>query len=40
MGRSAWYLPTWARRVLPNVTFGHSPEPSAIDGAVRTVRLS
>ena len=24
MGRSAWYLPTWARRVLPNVTFGHS----------------
>ena len=24
MGRSAWYLPKWARRVLPNVTFGHS----------------
>ena len=24
MGRSAWYLPNWARRVLPNVTFGHS----------------
>ena len=24
MGRSAWYLPRWARRVLPNVTFGHS----------------
>ena len=24
MGRSAWYLPTWARRVLPDVTFGHS----------------
>jgi RND superfamily putative drug exporter len=24
MGRSAWYLPAWARRVLPNVTFGHS----------------
>ncbi|MGZ4244389.1 MAG: MMPL family transporter [Solirubrobacteraceae bacterium] len=23
MGRSAWYLPRWARRVLPNVTFGH-----------------
>jgi putative drug exporter of the RND superfamily len=24
MGKSAWYLPKWARRVLPNVTFGHS----------------
>src|ERR1035438_10182725 len=24
MGRSAWYLPRWARRILPNVTFGHS----------------
>jgi RND superfamily putative drug exporter len=24
MGRSAWYLPNWARRILPNVTFGHS----------------
>ncbi len=24
MGRHAWYLPAWARRVLPNVTFGHS----------------
>ena len=24
MGRSAWYLPKWARRILPNVTFGHS----------------
>jgi len=24
MGRSAWYLPSWARRILPNVTFGHS----------------
>jgi RND superfamily putative drug exporter len=24
MGRSAWYLPTWARRILPKVTFGHS----------------
>ncbi len=24
MGRSAWYLPAWARRVLPAVTFGHS----------------
>jgi RND superfamily putative drug exporter len=24
MGRSAWYLPAWARRVLPHVTFGHS----------------
>jgi RND superfamily putative drug exporter len=24
MGRSAWYLPRWARRVLPNVTFGHA----------------
>jgi putative drug exporter of the RND superfamily len=23
MGRRAWYLPAWARRVLPNVTFGH-----------------
>ncbi|MHB8659956.1 MAG: MMPL family transporter [Solirubrobacteraceae bacterium] len=23
MGRWAWYLPGWARRVLPNVTFGH-----------------
>ncbi len=24
MGRSAWYLPNWARRVLPDVTFGHA----------------
>ncbi|HET9718556.1 MAG TPA: MMPL family transporter [Solirubrobacteraceae bacterium] len=24
MGRHAWYLPGWARRVLPHVTFGHS----------------
>jgi RND superfamily putative drug exporter len=24
MGRRAWYLPSWARRVLPDVTFGHS----------------
>jgi putative drug exporter of the RND superfamily len=24
MGSSAWYLPRWARRVLPNVTFGHA----------------
>ena len=24
MGRWAWYLPGWARRVLPNVTFGHT----------------
>ena len=24
MGRWAWYLPRWARRVLPNVTFGHT----------------
>ena len=24
MGRSAWYLPKWARRVLPDVTFGHA----------------
>jgi RND superfamily putative drug exporter len=24
MGRSAWYLPGWARRVLPTVTFGHT----------------
>ena len=23
MGRHAWYLPRWARRVLPRVTFGH-----------------
>ena len=23
-GRSAWYLPKRARRILPNVTFGHS----------------
>jgi RND superfamily putative drug exporter len=23
MGRRAWYLPRWARRVLPRVTFGH-----------------
>jgi RND superfamily putative drug exporter len=22
-GRWAWYLPRWARRVLPDVTFGH-----------------
>lgn len=24
MGRSAWYLPRWARRMLPTVTFGHA----------------
>ncbi|HZE06352.1 MAG TPA: MMPL family transporter [Solirubrobacteraceae bacterium] len=24
MGRWAWYLPSWGRRVLPAVTFGHS----------------
>ena len=24
MGAKAWYLPAWARRILPNVTFGHS----------------
>jgi RND superfamily putative drug exporter len=23
MGRHAWYLPGWARRMLPDVTFGH-----------------
>ncbi len=24
MGAQAWYLPAWARRVLPSVSFGHS----------------
>jgi len=24
MGRRAWYLPRWARRVLPDVRFGHA----------------
>jgi len=24
MGRRAWYLPRWARRILPEVRFGHS----------------
>jgi RND superfamily putative drug exporter len=24
MGRSAWYLPRWAHRVLPPVRFGHA----------------
>ena len=24
MGRSAWYLPKWLGRILPDVTFGHS----------------
>jgi putative drug exporter of the RND superfamily len=24
MGRRAWYLPGWARRILPDVRFGHS----------------
>jgi RND superfamily putative drug exporter len=24
MGHWAWYLPTWARRVLPQVRFGHA----------------
>jgi RND superfamily putative drug exporter len=24
MGRHAWYLPHWARRILPDVRFGHS----------------
>jgi RND superfamily putative drug exporter len=23
MGRRAWYLPAWARRILPDVRFGH-----------------
>jgi putative drug exporter of the RND superfamily len=26
MGTKAWYLPRWARRVLPDVTFGHAFE--------------
>jgi putative drug exporter of the RND superfamily len=24
MGRTAWYLPRWARRALPDIRFGHS----------------
>jgi RND superfamily putative drug exporter len=24
MGKTAWYLPAWARRILPEVTFGHA----------------
>jgi RND superfamily putative drug exporter len=24
MGKTAWYLPTWARRILPDITFGHA----------------
>ncbi|HET6865088.1 MAG TPA: MMPL family transporter [Solirubrobacteraceae bacterium] len=24
LGRWAWYLPRWGRRILPNVTFGHA----------------
>jgi RND superfamily putative drug exporter len=24
MGRRAWYLPEWARRILPNIRFGHA----------------
>ena len=24
MGRSAWYLPSWAYRILPKVKFGHA----------------
>jgi RND superfamily putative drug exporter len=24
LGPAAWYLPRWARRLLPDVTFGHS----------------
>ena len=24
LGRSAWYLPRWADRLLPDVRFGHS----------------
>jgi RND superfamily putative drug exporter len=24
MGRRAWYLPRWARRILPDIRFGHS----------------
>jgi putative drug exporter of the RND superfamily len=23
MGRHAWYLPRWARRIMPHVRFGH-----------------
>ncbi len=26
MGRRAWYLPRWARRILPDVRFGHAGE--------------
>jgi len=28
MGPRAWYLPRWARRLLPDVTFGHAPTPA------------
>jgi RND superfamily putative drug exporter len=28
MGRRAWYLPRWARRILPDVRFGHSSMPT------------
>jgi RND superfamily putative drug exporter len=24
LGRWAWYLPRWGRRLLPHVTFGHA----------------
>ncbi len=24
MGKAAWYLPGWARRILPEITFGHA----------------
>jgi RND superfamily putative drug exporter len=24
MGRRAWYVPRWTRRLLPDVTFGHA----------------
>lgn len=28
-GRSAWYLPAWLDRILPDVRFGHGDAPAA-----------
>ncbi len=29
-GRAAWYMPSWLRRVLPEVHFGHGPRSAAV----------
>ena len=41
MGKWAWYLPRWAHRVLPDVTFGHaSPSVGGALARPTTVEVS